>query len=662
MKKHLITLCIFLSLYLQSQQLIPLNEKAYSDSLKNVVNGKTDNHSKATAYFLLSSFYRNTDSLSSKNYLQKAATLGLKNPLNKAKYHYYEGQHFIERNKEKAALSFQKAIKEFSKIKTEEADFYIASSWYNYGVTQKNKEGYPFLVKILVEKSIPQVEKYKDHKTLGQLYSQLAIILTYNAEFAKAFEYNTKAIQLLEKNAPNSPELFFAYLNTASNFCYQAKGDEAKRFLDKAEKLIQPYPESSSNASYYYGKTLYFITKQKNEEALPMIEKGLVYAKKSNQNLLTQMFYLNKYDILRKQNKLNEAKKVLEDILSEKTLIIDVNNRKTFYNQLSSLNEQMGNLPEALIWEKKYSKLSDSLNTENVKLELNKLETKFRTAEKQKEIANLNTEKAQKELEINKKNQYLWLLGFASLFLIILMIAIYFYTKKLSKQKEINHHQKLKEIAQQEELKITKAILEGEEKERERVGKDLHDGLGGMLAGVKINFSTWASQNLEQKNKENFNEILNQLDQSVSELRNISRNLMPESLLKFGLETALKDLCEFYTRNDLHIDFQAIDINSKLSLAIQINIFRIVQEILANAVKHSEAKNILLQCSQSNDIFMITIEDDGRGFDENYHSKTKSMGLHNLRIRVDYLKGKMEINSDNEGTAINIELNTHAIS
>jgi len=661
MKNHLITICVFLSTYIHSQQLIPLNEKAYSESLKKVANNKVDNNAKANSYFLLSNFYRNTDTLLSKNYLEKGKALSPKTSLNNAKYHYYEGWHFLESNKEKAAVSFQKAIQEFSKIKSQEADFYIASSWYNYGVTQKNKEGYPFLVKILVEKSIPQIEQYKDHKTLGQFYSQLAIILTYNAEFAKAYEYNTKAIKILEKNAQHSAELFFAYLNTASNFCYQAKGDEAKKYLDKAEKLIQPYPDSNSNASFYYGKTLYFITKQKNEEALPMIEKGLVYAKRSRQNLLTQMFYMNKYDILRKQNKLNDAKNVLENILSEKTLIIDANNRKIFYNQLSSLNEQMGNLKEALVWEKKYSKLNDSLNSENVKLELNTLETKFRTAEKQKEIANLNTEKAQKELELNKKNQYLWMMVFASLFLLILIISIYFYTKKLAKEKEINHSQKLKEIAQQEELKITKAILEGEEKERERVGKDLHDGLGGMLAGVKINFSAWASQNLEPENKQNFNEILHQLDHSVTELRNISRNLMPESLLKLGLETALKDLCEFYSRKDLHIDFRPIDINSKLPLAVQINIFRIVQEILANAVKHSEAENILLQCSQSNDVFLITIEDDGKGFSQD-SSPTKSMGLHNLKTRVDYLKGKMEINSDHEGTAINIELNTNAIS
>ncbi|WP_435525225.1 hypothetical protein [Chryseobacterium indoltheticum] len=78
-------------------------------------------------------------------------------------------------------------------------------------------------------------------------------------------------------------------------------------------------------------------------------------------------------------------------------------------------------------------------------------------------------------------------------------------------------------------------------------------------------------------------------------------------------------------------------------------------------MKHSEAENILLQCSQSEEVFLITIEDDGKGFSQD-PSQTKSMGFHNLKTRVDYLKGKMEINSDDEGTAINIELNTHAIS
>ncbi|WP_415326200.1 ATP-binding protein [Chryseobacterium sp. MMS23-Vi53] len=663
MKRLLVVLSILMSFGLRSQQIIPLNEKKYIDSLQNVVKTNINNDSKANAYFLLSNYYRNTDSLSSKNYLAKGKILIKKNTFIHAKYYYFEGQYYLDRNKEKSAEYYLKSIQELSRFKNKESDFFQSLAWYNYGVAKKNKEGYPFLIKTILERAIPIAEKYNNSKNLGFLYTQLAIVLTYNAEFEKAGNYNQKALTILEKNFPNSSELFFTYLNSASNFCYQAKGDEAKKFLDKAEKLIHPYPESSANAFYYYGKTLYFITKQRNEEALPVIEKGIFYAKKFNQNLLAQMFYFNKFDILKKLKKYNEAKDVLKNILVEKSLAIDINNRKTIYKHLSALNEEMGNLNEALSWEKKYSSLNDSLNTENVKLEINKIEAKYNAAEKERKIANLNAEKNQKELEVSKKNFYLWGLSLILLLIISLFIfflIIYRKNKKLSEQKEINLQQKIKDIRQKEELTLTKAILESEERERERIARDLHDGLGGMLAGVKINFSTWSSNYLSPEKDQDFYRILGQLDNSVSELRHVARNLMPESLLNFGLETALNDLCEFYTRKDLDIDFQPIDIEKNLPLNIQLNIYRIVQELLANAVKHSEATNILLQCSQSDENFFITIEDNGKGFEKDIEKTTKSMGLRNLKNRINYLKGKMEINSDKEGTSINIELNTHA--
>ncbi|KAA2220276.1 tetratricopeptide repeat-containing sensor histidine kinase [Chryseobacterium sediminis] len=655
MKRLLALLSLFLFFKLQSQQIIPLNEKSYIDSLQNITKGNFPDTSKATASFLLSNYYRNSDSVLSKKYLASGKILARSNSFTSAKYYYYEGQYNLDRNKKKAAVSYQEAIRTLSKFKNEESDFLQALAWYSYGVCQKDKEGYIPLVKIMLEKSIPLVEKYENSRNLGFLYTQLAVILTYNAQFKKAEDYNNKALKILEKQYPNSAELFFTYLNSANNFCYQANGDEAEKFLNKAEKLIRPYPESSSNAFYYYGKTLFYITRQKNEEALPVIEKGIFYAKKYNQNLLAQMFYFNKYDILKKLKRYKEAKSTLENVLTEKSLAIDLNNRKTFYKQLSLLNEETGNTKEALLWEQKYSKLNDSLNTENVKLEINKLESKFNTAEKERKIATLNAEKNQKDLEVNKKNSYLWGMGLVLLLALSLLIFLFIIFRKNKKISE----QRLNDIKQKEELSLTKAILDGEERERERIARDLHDGLGGMLAGVKINFSTWSSHHLNPEKDQEFYKILGQLDNSVSELRHVARNLMPESLLNFGLETAIHDLCEFYSRKNLNIDFQAIDISKTLPLNIQLNIYRIVQELLANAIKHAEASSILLQCSQSGENFLITIEDNGKGFDKNIENTTKSMGLRNLKNRVNYLKGTMEIHSDDQGTAINIELNIH---
>jgi len=653
MKRLIILLSLLLSFILQAQ-VIPLNEKSYLDSLQNITKTAAAETSKATAFFLLANYYRNSDSLLSKTYLANGKTFIKNDAFLAAKYDYYEGQYNLDRDKEKAARSYQQAIKSLSKLKTRESDFYQSLAWYSYGVTQKDKEGYPFLVKTIVEKCIPLIKKYGDSRNLGFAYTQLAIILTYNAQFEKAGNYNNKALEILEKNYQSSAELFYTYLNSASNFCYQAKGNEAKKFLDKAEKLITPYPESSANSFYYYGKTLYCITKQQNAEALPIIEKGLYYTKKFNQNLQAQMFYFNKYDILKKLKRYEEAKNVLEDILAEKSLALDLNNRKTIYKQLSALNGEMGNDREALVWEQRYSKLNDSLSSENVRLEINKIEAKFNAAEKERKIATLNAEKNQKDLEMNKKNSYLWGLSLILLLALSLLIFLFILFRKNKKISE----QKINDIKQKEELSLTKAILDGEERERERIARDLHDGLGGMLAGVKINFSTWSSHHLHPEKDKEFYNILGQLDQSVGELRHIARNLMPESLLNFGLETALNDLCEFYSGKNLDIDFQAINIKKNLPLNIQLNIYRIAQELLANALKHAEASSILLQCSQSGERFMITIEDNGKGFDKKIEQTTKSMGLRNLKNRVNYLKGKMEISSDSQGTTINIELST----
>ncbi|MEE6127212.1 ATP-binding protein [Chryseobacterium arthrosphaerae] len=660
MKRLWCILYILIHFTVKAQGLFPLNEKKYTDSLQSRIGSHVDNISKANAYFHLSDYYKNTDSLLSKKYLQNGKQLGAQDRFTSAVYYYYEGLYYQDLNRDKATASFRKAIAQLSELKSQKADFYQSLCWYNYGILQKNKEGYPFLIKTMLEKSIPTVEKYGDTKVLGFLYTQLALMLTYNAEFEKAGYYNEKAIHILEKKAPHSTELFHAYLNTNSNYCYQAKCSVGKQFLDKAGKMVRPYPESSSNTFYYYNLALYFIGQQEHIQVLRTIEKGLSYARKYNQKLLMQMFYFHQYDTYKKIKRYKEAKSLLEEILAEKTLARDLNNRKTIYSHLSSINEIMGNPGEALVWEKKYSKLNDSLNAENIKLEINKLETRFNASEKEKKIAYLNAEKNQKEMEVNQKNSYLWVLSLILLLflsLLIFLFIIYRKNKKLSEQKEINLQQKIEDIKQKEELALTKAILEGEERERERVAKDLHDGLGGMLAGVKINLSTWSSNQLDPEQHQDFYKILNQLDNSVTELRHVARNLMPESLLKFGLETALSDLCEFYGRKDLDIYFEPLNIEKNLALTVQLNIYRIVQELLANAVKHAEATNILLQCSQSGESFLITIEDNGKGFDKEIENTTKNMGLRNLKNRVNYLKGKMEVSSDSQGTTINIELN-----
>ena len=150
MKRLLVLLSLFLFFKLQSQQIIPLNEKAYIDSLQTITKGHLPDASKATASLLLSNYYRNSDSVLSKKYLANGKLLAQSNPFISAKYYYYEGQYNLDRNKKKAAVSYQQAIRSLSKFKNEESDFLQALAWYSYGVSQKDKEGYITMVKMML--------------------------------------------------------------------------------------------------------------------------------------------------------------------------------------------------------------------------------------------------------------------------------------------------------------------------------------------------------------------------------------------------------------------------------------------------------------------------------------------------------------------------------
>lgn len=193
-------------------------------------------------------------------------------------------------------------------------------------------------------------------------------------------------------------------------------------------------------------------------------------------------------------------------------------------------------------------------------------------------------------------------------------------------------------------------MLEGEEYERERLAKDLHDGLGGRLTAIKMN--------LENQSKISGNpsieEQVKSLDLALQDLRATARNLMPETLMKFGLKDALKDFCLNMQRDGQKISFYSNNLSNISDKNSQLGIFRIIQELVNNAVKHSAATEILVQCTLENNQLLITVEDNGKGF--NPISIKRNIGMNNIEKRVKMLDGTINIDSEKDkGTIINIE-------
>lgn len=652
----LLILCIHLALPGKAQ--MAPNEKSYADSLVNVLQHSSSDSVKARLDYLLADYWKTKDTLKARQYLESGRRQAAKYPMILALGDFYEGWMYFDSDHDKAAALFSKTEKAMARFKDPEAYEFRAASLYNYALMRKTEEGDAFVTDMLLNKVIPLSEQGNNKQKTAHFYSQLATLLMYNAQFDKAAIYNDKAIQLLEKHYPQSPTLVLAYLSATSNYIYSGKKQEAWEALSKARAMLAGHPESVNYPLYYYNEGTWYVMTEQFDKAFVSLDKGISMARELKQGMLLQMLIFRKYNIFLEQKKYAEGKQFLVAISKDTIFMSDANNRKTTYFHLSQLNANLGAMSEAYQMLLAYNKINDSLNNAQLKLKLNTLEVKYRTAEKEKTISHL--ESANKIATLSARNNRLaaWLSGVAAVILLVVAaFSVYYYriNKKLSAQK-------VKEIEQQQQLSNIRAMMEGEERERERVARDLHDGLGGLLTGVKIDLSKIKDNAAtETRLQEQLTNTTRQLDGSINELRRIARNMMPETLLRFGLEAALRDFCEGLENGGTEILLQCYGMEkNNLQPNVQLTIYRIVQELVNNALKHAKASRILVDCIQDEEQISITVEDNGAGFDPQ-QVKSNGSGLSNVRHRVDYLNGKLDIQfAASTGTSINIQFNEHA--
>jgi len=216
--------------------------------------------------------------------------------------------------------------------------------------------------------------------------------------------------------------------------------------------------------------------------------------------------------------------------------------------------------------------------------------------------------------------------------------------------------------AAETDKKLVQTLLENQkivEKERTRIAKDLHDGLGGLLSGIKLTLgSMHGNLVVSSENTAIFNRAISQLDKTIVEMRRVAHSMMPEALLKFGLTEAIEDYCDGMNESKaVKIKFTKLGLAQPLEKAMEVMLYRVVQELSNNAIKHAEAENIFIQLAVHERGLTLTVEDDGKGFETKSLSMAKGDGLRNVQSRVDYLKGSYEVQSSpGSGTSFIIEI------
>lgn len=665
MKIFFVLLILTLPLICRPQMVITLDkDSSFISDLEKKFNHASSDSLKAINAFTLSSTYKRIkDTVKARQYLQEGTLLSRGNPFLEATSQFYEaflmlGQ-YDNATVEKKLRQSDSLLKKFdfpAAFKTR------ANIWITLGVLEQIKGSEKNALDAYMNQALPFAKKSHDDFIQGNANKFIGIIFLNSEERDKAATYLQTALRFFERSRKEeNPTRLEAILETsiisAENDVYRKKMESAKATLDKASQILAPYPNSNVYLFYYYVEGIYFDRLKEYTKAINSFNKGISMIVGKAENYYINRLKYAKFSTLLNLKQYNGAISTMLDLL--KSPLIFPTDRKIYYKELATTYAQTGNMREAYNWSQQYITISDSLYDKKYRADLVELEKKYETAEKENKITQLEAEKRKNAYEIKtaRLNGLLWAIG-CILFLVLAAFLYYFLrnNRKLSNQKEINHQQQLKQIRQQQQIELSEAMMRGEEIEQQRIARDLHDGLGGMLAGLKIRLA----KDLREKTitNEQIDISMGQLDDSINELRRIARNMMPETLIRFGIDSSLRDLCEALSNDNTRIHYESYEISKNIEISRQIVIYRIVQEGLANALRHANASVIDLQCSQNNGTFYITIEDNGSGFDLNSLATQKGIGLKNIENRVNYLDGQLQILSvPNEGTTLHIELN-----
>lgn len=526
----------------------------------------------------------------------------------------------------------------------------IGTSYANLGTIFTHKGEYSKATENYIL-ALPYQTKANDTTALITINQNLGLIFMDLKQYSKAEEYSKNGLKL-SKEVDDKSKIAGIGLNLGLLYLNQKQG--AKAFIQFKEIEPLAIELNNSQINYHLAKNLaeyYSDYAEDNNNSLKYALNAYNniknatsgYEKSYSLNLLGDIYLkIGNIDSSEYYNlKAHEIAKEINSIGIQRNVLLS----------LSELNAAKKNYKKAYNYAYEYIKLNDSILSQESNQSITDLTVKYETEKKDNEIAAQKLLLQEQENDIlKKKNQYNIALG-SGIFFLLGSIGLWLFYRQRQKLK---NNEILALQAKQEVLKL-EALIDGEEKERNRLAQDLHDGINGDLAVIKYKISSIEPDKFSKKEKVFYDDAISMLDNAVEQVRRISHNLAPPSLHNFDLIEAIQQFCSKQNAsNSLNISFQYFGNRLVLKKENETAIYRIIQELLHNIIKHANATEALVQLNNHDDKLIITVEDNGQGFDTD--SQENGIGLQNIKSRVNFLKANLDINSSKKGTTFSIEI------
>lgn len=509
-------------------------------------------------------------------------------------------------------------------------------------------------------------EELKDSSSMSFIYGNIAGVYNDLKEYNNGYVYSLKGISLCRR-LHTTHGLGSGMVNLSSSLINLKRFDTALVVLNENEELARKeknkYQQINvlANMDYADAGLGKFNPIKANADEMMSLSRSINYT----EGICYGLVGLAEYWLHKK--KFTLAIHYADEAISTAAKTKLISTLRDAYQEAGNIEVATGNSSRFHYYDGLRDSIDEVLYSDKILKNTQELDAKYSLNKKQAQIDDLNKQREIQQLTIKQRSTMNWALS--GLVLVTAVIALlynrnYRQKKKLLQAGALLQQQRIAELEKERKLLAAHSVMQGQVEERTRLAKDLHDGLGSILSSAKYSFSNMKETlPITPLTEAAFDRSMGMLDHSINELRRIAYNMMPEALVKFGLDTALKDFCNSVEQSGaLQLRYQSFEIREDSIPAITAgSVYRIIQELVNNILKHAGATTALVQLIRKEDTLSITVEDNGRGFNASILETSDGSGYLNLRSRVEYLNGTLDIQTGpDKGTSVNIEISNVA--
>jgi two-component system NarL family sensor kinase len=554
---------------------------------------------------------------------------------------------------------------------------------------------------LFADRAIALSGKIQNKRILAQGYAKKALALKYGGNWGDALGWMYKALKIREQNNWNI-DIGRSHLDIGNvyreealiDYEYKEKFREAAKIYKTAfnhyQQALMYFQESGDkfwigegyNAIGYgcydlykykeallnYGKSKeIFLSINRNDKYMGiLVNEGIIYEQRKQYEKAAQIyrtaltFMKNSGDIknwivcLINIAEVYKKQLLVEKAISELHKAEKLAKKQGDLNQLARIRENLFQTyllnqqhDKALDYHLIYVRLKDSIHSLASKTKIAQIRASYQSEKKeqQNQLLSAQNNNLNQKNQLGQKQNQLLTIGLIAVVLGLLLSFIYLlYYRQRQLSYRLRHQQEINDLMRKQDSQLINAMLDGQEQERKRIALDLHDRMGSLLATLKIYYNNLSSRfdKLDQQQENEYKKTGDLLNKAVEELRNISKNLVSGVLLTFGFTPAIRELTQ--SINDttaITVKLNVFGMDERLSSNIEVSLFRVIQELLTNTLKHAWATEVTIRVHRKEEILQLNISDNGKGFDWEIAKAQSGIGLKSILTRIKGLNGEL---------------------